>query len=211
MIDIKKLLKQPNETQLKIERARYLWGVIRRKKLVLTMLKNIQADKTMTEFLERLKNNEHQKQDEKDPLLIDKKKSRFIISTENIWNLQRNNFIQLVFVCYILICPTIVVNNTYITAKHQGLLLIFDFTFMLDRVFDLFVGFKNPNGNDETSLTQVIRVNLQTQGFKFFQEIFISLMPMVVSSVYYPAGESVSTTYGCFKLIRYLRLPEMQS
>jgi hypothetical protein len=82
---------------------------------------------------------------------------------------------------------------------------------MLDRVFDLFVGFKNPNGNDETSLVQVIRVNLQTQGFKFFQEIFISLMPIVVSSVYYPPGMSLSTTYGLFKLVRYLRLPEMQS
>ena len=87
-------------------------------------------------------------------------KSRFIISTSNYWNLQRNNFLQLVFVFYILIFPAIVVNNKYIKTEHQNMLLIFDLTFMLDRVFDLFVGVNKPNGQEEKSLARVISTNL---------------------------------------------------
>lgn len=60
MADIKKLLKQPNDTQLRIERAKYHWGVIRRKKLVITMLKRMKEN-GLEFFLERLKNNDHQK------------------------------------------------------------------------------------------------------------------------------------------------------
>lgn len=60
MVDIQKLLKQPNETELKIERANYLWGIIRRKKLVITMIKRMERLK-MDFFLNRLKNNDHQK------------------------------------------------------------------------------------------------------------------------------------------------------
>ena len=84
---------------------------------------------------------------------MEQKKSKFIISSDNYWNLQRNNFLQLVFVFYILICPYIVVNNEFIQPKHQGFLLIFDFLFMLDRVVDLFVCVSI----DQRSLASVIR------------------------------------------------------
>ena len=45
------------------------------------------------------------------------------------------------------------------------MLLIFDVVFMTDRVVDLFVGYKNPDGIVEVSLPTVISRNLS---FKFF-------------------------------------------
>lgn len=68
--------------------------------------------KELVEVLERLKNNEYKHQDDEN---INEKKSRFIISPNNYWNLQRNNLLQLIFVIYILIFPTVVVNNEFIS------------------------------------------------------------------------------------------------
>lgn len=77
---------------------------------------------------------------------------------------------------------------------------------MSDRVFDLFVGYYNSDGFEEASLTAVIMANIS---FKFFLEILISILPLMLSKFYYPPGESKSMTYLMCKLIRYLRLFEM--
>ena len=45
------------------------------------------------------------------------------------------------------------------------MLLIFDVVFMTDRIVDLFVGYKNPDGKLEVSLPAVMSRNLS---FKFF-------------------------------------------
>ena len=57
--DVKKILKQPNESELRQLRAKYLWGVVRRKKLVITMYLRLESMPDLKWILERLKNNDH--------------------------------------------------------------------------------------------------------------------------------------------------------
>ena len=60
--------------------------------------------------------------------------------------MQWNNFTQIVFIFYIFICPLQVSMSDKLTLVNLNLLLVFDMTFMLDRIMDLFVGYYNPNG-----------------------------------------------------------------
>jgi hypothetical protein len=45
----------------------------------------------------------------------EKKVSRFIILPDNIWNLYRNNFSQIVAIIYVFVAPYVIVNNRYIS------------------------------------------------------------------------------------------------
>jgi hypothetical protein len=74
--------------------------------------------------------------------------------------------------------------------------------FMCDRLADLFVGYYNPNGLIEHKLYKVILANIS---LKFFLEIFISFGPIALSSFY----NSKSSIYAIMKVVRYLRLFEM--
>ena len=81
--------------------------------------------------------------------------------------------------------------------------MIFDTIFMLDRVFDLFVGYYNPNGFLEHRLSHVLYQNISS---KFFLEIIISTVPLIVY-----AFDQNSLYYAFFKILRYARLFEMDS
>lgn len=73
---------------------------------------------------------------------------------------------------------------------------------MIDRCGDLLVGYYNPNGIQEHRLFAVIKNNLS---LKFILEIFISFAPIAMKSQY----DSKSKVYALYKILRYLRLFEM--
>lgn len=135
-----------------------------------------------------------------DPNFVDNSLSRFIISPNNYWNMWWNNFTQIVFVTYIFLTPIYVAQDTKLNTDHIGLLLLFDIIFMMDRFFDLFVGFYGSNG-EEKRLSVVI---LQNISFKFFLEIVISFGPL-----FFGVAQMHSLHYALFKIPRYLRLFEM--
>ena len=60
--------------------------------------------------------------------------------------MQWNNLVQFVFVAWVILAPLLVSMNKQLDPAHLNLLSIFDILFMLDRIFDLFVGYYNPNG-----------------------------------------------------------------
>lgn len=80
--------------------------------------------------------------------------------------------------------------------------MVFDILFMVDRFADLFVGYYNPNGLLEHRLYAVILANIS---LKFFLEIFISFAPIAMKEYY----DSKSKVYAIYKIVRYLRLFEM--
>jgi hypothetical protein len=81
------------------------------------------------------------------------------------------------------------------------ILLFFDFTFMMDRVLDLFVGYYKPSGQEEHRLAHVMYANLSS---KFFLEIIVIFVPIILYNV-----DNDSLTYLLIKMPRYTRLFEI--
>lgn len=102
--------------------------------------------------------------------------SRFIINPKNYWNLQWNNFNQIIFVLWIIITPIMVSRSIILSNDSLRVLIYFDLIFMFDRFMDLFVGYFNPNGIMEHKLYAVIYANITP---KLFIEIFIGFGPMI--------------------------------
>jgi hypothetical protein len=67
-----------------------------------------------------------------------------------------NNFTVVFFVIYIVLTPILISKSVMMSKSDQAILLIFDIVFMLDRVLDLFVGFKKQDGTEETEIGTVI-------------------------------------------------------
>ena len=134
-----------------------------------------------------------------------KKVSKLIISPNNFWNLQWNNFVQCVFFIYIIIYPIYVAQNTDIDETHEQILLIFDITFIVDRILDLLVGYYNSDGSLEPLVSNVIWTNLDS---KFFMEIFISFGHLIFFRL---LDYRNSVIYGILKFLRYGRLFELDS
>ena len=76
--------------------------------------------------------------------------------------------------------------------------------FIIDRILDLFVGHYKPNGLLEHRLYAVIMQNVSA---KLFLEIFIGLGPFFFEQQL----DGKSANYAMFKIIRYLRLFEIDS
>ena len=90
-----------------------------------------------------------------------------------IWN----DITVIVFLAYIIIMPLLIGVDPIMTKDNLTLLLIFDITFMADRILDLFVGYYTPNGLMEHRLTHVLYQNLTT---KFFLEIIMIAGPLII-------------------------------
>ena len=71
-----------------------------------------------------------------------------------------NNAMLIVLILYVFQVPLFVSYDVILEREHLGTLLMFDFLFMLSRVLDLFVGFKNKDGENEPRLSMVIMKNL---------------------------------------------------
>ena len=72
-------------------------------------------------------------------------------------------------------------------------LLIFDMVFIINRFLDLFIGFVNKDGNNETKVWNVIYKNFSSD---FYMELVYSFGPLFF-------GEIDSTIYFIFKFPRY--------
>ena len=131
--------------------------------------------------------------------------SRFIIHPNNYWKIVWNNFSLIIFILYIILVFLIVSFSPEIDKGFLSLLDVFDSIFMLDRVFDLFVGFFNPNGQLEHRLYNVIVQNLSS---KFFLEILYIGGPYAVFYYVYEGYRS-AMVYCVFKIFRYFRLFEI--
>lgn len=105
------------------------------------------------------------------------KRSRFIISPDNFWNMIRNLIVQFIAIFYIFVAPAIIVSNDIIPEHYKNFLLIFDVVLMMDRVQDLFLGFYN-DGFEEKRLFKVIIANVD---YKFFLELVVSFGPLVIN------------------------------
>ena len=115
--------------------------------------------------------------------------------------MQWNNFTQLVFVVYIFICPLLVSTNKDLSKSDMKFMLVFDMTFMVDRVMDLFVGYYKPDGTEEGRLAHVMWANFTS---KFFLELFIITFPFILHEYF----TQNSLIYLLFKIPRYSRLFE---
>lgn len=96
----------------------------------------------------------------------------------------------------------LIVESRQVSIQNMKLMLVFDIIFMIDRILDLFVGYYQPNGLMEHRLYAVILNNIS---LKFFLEIFISFAPIVLKNYY----DSKSVFYALFKVVRYVRLFEI--
>ena len=101
--DIRKILAQKNETEASILKARERWKFLGRKRMFIRMMKNMDED--TLDCLQKA----HMTTDEGENV------SRFIILPNNIWNLYRNNFSQIVAIIYIFVAPYVIVSNQYIS------------------------------------------------------------------------------------------------
>ena len=86
----------------------------------------------------------------------DSEPSKFIIPPYSYWNMQWNNFTNVVFVFWIFYAPVPISSKTTLDLSSLNILLIFDIIFMLERILDLFAGFHKPDGTEETRLIHVV-------------------------------------------------------
>ena len=157
-----------------------------------------------TEKIKQLKTDRDQKQNKDKVVQSDSSGFSLIIPSESEWNMWWNNFTVVFFVIYIVLTPVLISRNDMISKSDQAILLIFDVVFMLDRVLDLFVGFKKQDGSEETEIGTVVYLNLSP---KFFTEVVIGFGPQIF--LMSEGGTINSLFYGLFKLPRYTRLFEM--
>ena len=81
-------------------------------------------------------------------------------------------------------------------------MLISDFFFLIDRIFDLFVGFVNKEGENEGNLKNVINKNFSSG---FYLEAFYAISPFFLLDVNGPK----SMAYFLIKIPRFNRLFDM--
>jgi len=85
--------------------------------------------------------------------------------------------LQLILCAYALLLPVDVAESYILSqGKFMGL-LFFDFCFMLDRMLDLFIGYTNKDGSEETSIQNVIFKNF---GSSFWMEIIYVFGPYIL-------------------------------
>ena len=131
----------------------------------------------------------------------DSEPSRFIIPPYSYWNMQWNNFTNIVFIFWIFYAPIPISSKTSLDLGSLNILLIFDVIFMLDRILDLFAGFHKPDGTEETRLTHVIWQNLSS---KIVIEFCVGFGPY-----FFRILDLHSLSYAAFKIPRCARLFEM--
>jgi hypothetical protein len=129
--------------------------------------------------------------------------SKLIIPPASYWNMQWNNLIQVGFVAWILYAPLVICIDTRLSPEALSYLLVFDILFLLDRVADLFVGFKKADGTEETRLTNVLYQNIS---MKLLIEIVVGYGPFLFDI------ERLHTMYYFFfKVFRCTRIFEMEN
>ena len=157
--------------------------------------------------------------------------SKLIISPNNWWNMQRNDFTLLMFIVYGLLLPYKVSYSAKLHIEDVNSLFFFDILFIFDRVVDLFRRQKdNGQGEAKPTLLTVIAKNLS---FFFFLEWFMGFGPIIYNNML-PIDESFThisiedpitkekseiekfksispIMYFLFKIPRYVRIFEMQS
>ena len=191
---LKKIISLKSDEEKKISQARFYWAIIKRKIKVIRMMKTIGTD--VIKDMSTRNNNRDGKQKENP-----KTPSRLIIGPNNFYNMWWNNFSQVVFLVYIMLMPLIICMSSELSEDKLTLLTCFDFTFMIDRILDLLVGFYKPNGEEEYRLAYVILNNISS---KFFIEIFVIAVPIII----YQSNKN-SLLYMLFKISRYSRLFEL--
>ena len=187
-----------SEEEIKVQKARDHWKIMSKKVRVLAVMSRIGEERYL-ELLKKKKNNLLiKKETEK---VDDEWMSKMIISPNNYWNMQWNNFTQVIFVLYIFLTPMFVSESITMSSTKMSILMLFDIIFMIDRFLDLFAGFYDPNGDIETNVSKVISQNLSA---KFFIEAIVSFGPL------YFEQENLNTIiYTMFKIPRYTRLFEI--
>ena len=98
-----------------------------------------------------------------------------------------NNGMLIVLILYVFLVPLYVSYDVILEKEHLTLLLLFDFLFMFSKITDLFIGFKNKDGENEPRLSMVIMKNLS---YDFFYELFYTFGPFCfdidkLNSIYY--------------------------
>ena len=150
-----------------------MWALVKRKIKVIRIMGKIGGE-MVQQLNDRLKSNTHNEEQEE---IVP---SRFIISPGSYWNMIWNTFVQCTFTIYIFVWPILISLNVDLQETNFKVLLVFDIIFSIDRVFDLLVGYCNPNGVLEHRLLHVLWKNIS---FKFFLEQFVSYFPMVIYSI----------------------------
>ena len=130
---------------------------------------------------------------------------RFIIPPNSYGSMLWNNFIVLVFVVYMLICALFISYSFKLSSKQINILFIFDIMFLIDRTIDMFIGYEY-DGRLEKKIGKVLARNFEQKKDKLFQELFISIGPILFNVKQYN-----SLVYAFFKLPRYFRMFEMDS
>jgi hypothetical protein len=164
------MMSMKSDEEKKISQARFYWSIIKRKIKVIRMMKTIGTE--MIKDMSTRNNNRDGKQKD-----VPKTPSKLIIGPNNFYNMWWNNFSQVIFLVYIMLMPLIICMSSKLSKTHITLLTCFDFTFMIDRILDLLVGFYKPNGDEEHRLAYVILNNISS---KFFIEIFVIAVPIIV-------------------------------
>ena len=108
-----------------------------------------------------------------------------------------------VLILYMFQVPLYVSYEEVISARHLNTLLVFDFLFMLSRFLDLFIGFRNKDGQMEPKVSFVICKNLS---ITFFLEIIYTFGPFFMN-----INNLNSMYYFFFKFPRFNNLFEVSN
>lgn len=151
---VRKLLNQKCEEEIIISRAKYNWAIIKKKIKVIRMMGKKGEEDKILEMIER-----KQKQQDFEDEQIGRHRyftSKFIIPPNNYWKILWNNLVLILFIVYIIMLPLFISYDTTMKKSNLSILLMFDILFMIDRIGDLFLGYFRPDGQMETSLSNVL-------------------------------------------------------
>lgn len=207
-IELLKHISKKQHQILEIEKAKWNWGLIRKKRVVLRMMRYVGIEEIgkMYQELQQMRKAQgteiYYGQQPKITDDDDTEPSKLIIKPNSVCNMIKNDVVLVFFILYAIMLPQMVSYGVALRPTDVSFLIFFDFIFIFDRILNLFVGYINKDGKAEPRICMVLYHNLSSS---LIIEILVTVIP-----IYIGMYEINSLYFFIFKIFRYVRMMEME-
>jgi hypothetical protein len=204
---LKHISKKQNQI-LEIEKAKWNWGLIRKKRVVLKMMRYVGIEEIgkMYQEVQQMRKAQgteiYYGQQPKITDVDETEPSKLIIKPNSVCNMIKNDVVLVFFILYAIMLPQMVSYGVALRPTDVSFLIFFDVIFIVDRILNLFVGYINKDGKAEPRIWMVVYHNLSSA---LIIEILVTVIP-----IYIGMRQINSLYFFIFKIFRYVRMMEME-